>query len=130
MTALDPSPVLSTRRPALDQLDELRELVARFLDRPSAEGLRELTSRAKSFLRFEADEVVPEVAASGFPEERAMAVLDGHAALAARLNKLSWAVPGSSDVQVEVHGLRHDLLAQITLYNELRLPRGALIPGT
>jgi len=130
MTALDPSPVLSSRRIALDQLDDLREQVARFLDRPSAEGLRSLTNRAKQFLRFEADEIVPEVASSGLPEDRALAVLDGHAALAARLNRLSWVVPGSAEVQTEVLQLRHDLLAQIDTYNDLKLPRGALISGT
>jgi len=130
MTALDPSPVLSSRRTALDQLDDLRERLARFLDRPSAEGLRSLTTRTKQFLRFEADEIVPEVTSAGFPEERALAVLDGHATLAARLNKLSWAVPGSAEVQTEVLQLRHDLLSQIDRYNDLRLPRGSLIPGS
>ena len=65
MTALDPSPVLTSRRGALDQLDDLRERVAVFIDRPTAEGLRLLTLGAKDFLRYEVEEVLPQVLTAG-----------------------------------------------------------------
>jgi hypothetical protein len=130
MTALDPSPVLTSRRGALDQLDDLRERVARLIDRPTAEGLRLLTLGAKDFLRYEIDEVLPEVLTAGFTEDRIDALTAGHQALAARLNGLAWAAAGTVELQTEALKFRHELLAHVDLYNDLRLPRGSLIPGS
>jgi hypothetical protein len=130
MTALDPSPVLTSRRGALDQLDDLRERVAVFIDRPTAEGLRLLTLGAKDFLRYEIDEVLPEVLTARFPEDRIEALTEGHEALAARLNRLAWAAAGTVELQTEALQFRHELISHADLYNDLRLPRGALIPGS
>ena len=113
MTALDPAPILRSRRGALELLDDLREQVAEFLDHPSADRLRTMTNGAQQFLRFEADEVLPELADADFPVERVTALAQGHDALSARLNRISWAVPGTSEVQNEAHHLRHELLAQV-----------------
>jgi hypothetical protein len=130
MTALDPTPVLTSRRDALSHLDDLRELVGRFLDRPSAEGLRLVSTGTLQLLRFETDEVFPELATMTFPQDRIDAILEGHDRLVERLNRLSWVVPGSAEVQTEALHLRHELLAHIATYNDLRLPRGSLINGT
>ena len=129
MTALDPSPVLASRRGALDQLDDLRERVGQFLDHPTSEGLRLISVAAKEFLHYEAEEVLPEALTAGFPESRVDALVQGHDTLAARLNRLAWAEVGTSELQTEAHRFRHELLAQVKLYDDLRLPRGALIPG-
>ncbi len=130
MTGFDPSPVVTSRRDVLEQLDDLRERVARFLDHPSAEGFHLLSEGAQQFLRFEAEEVLPDVRRSDVPHDRVDALVDGHEALGARLDRMTWAVPGSSDIQSEAHRLRHELLAQVDRYNALRLPRGSLTAGT
>ena len=130
MTALDPSPVLTSRRGALEQLDDLRERVATFIDRPTAEGLRLLTLGAKDFLRYEADEVLPEVLTTGFPEDRIEALTSSREALAGRLNRLAWAAAGTVELQREALQFRHEVLSHADLYTDLRLPRGSLIPGS
>jgi len=100
-----------------------------FIDRPTAEGLRLLTLGAKDFLRYEVEEVLPQVLTAGFPAHRVDALTDGHDALAARLNRLAWAEAGTVELQTEALQFRHELLSHADLYNDLRLPRGALIPG-
>lgn len=127
VTALDPSPVLASRREALNHLDALREAVAGFLDRPTAAGLGEVTSSTQAFVQFEADEVLPEAAASELTLDQVQALAAGHELLGSRLNLLAWAVPGSAEAQTQVHQLRHDLLSHIDRYQALRLPRGRLI---
>ena len=130
MTALDPSPVLASRRGALDQLDDLRERVGQFLDHPTSDGLRMISVTAKDFLHYEEDEVLPEASTAGYPDARIEALVQGHEALVARLNRLAWAAAGTSELQTEAHRFRHELLAHVDLYNDLRLPRGSLIPSS
>jgi hypothetical protein len=129
MTALDPTPVFASRRDALDQLDALREAVAAFLDQPTGEGLRLLVTETQAFVRREADELLPDVLAAGFLGERYDQLTAGHDAVAAELNRLSWAETGTAELHARAHRLRHELIAQADRYLALRLPRGALIEG-
>src|SRR5690349_774327 len=125
MTALDPTPVLSSRREALDRLDHLREAVAEFLDRPTSAGLSSLTSSVQRFVQFESDEVLTDAALSDFSLEQVDELGTGHAALASQVNLLSWAVPGSAEAQTQALQLRHEVLGHIERYHALRLPRGS-----
>jgi hypothetical protein len=118
MTAVDPTPTATGRRLALDRLAELREDVADFLDRPSTDGLRQMTDAVQAFVQFEADQVLPQWGS--------VELEVGHDALAGRLNRLCWAQPGG-EVQTEAHLLRHEVLAQLDRYQALRMPRGAII---
>ena len=127
MTALDPSPVLTRRREALDRLDHLREVVAQFLDRPTSAGLGSLTADVQGFVQFEADEVLTDDALTDFSLEQVDELGTGHTALASQVNLLSWAVPGSAEAQTRAHQLRHEVLAHIERYHALRLPRGTII---
>jgi hypothetical protein len=130
MTALDPNPVLPSRRQALDLLESLREQLADFLDRPSTDGLSGLTAALQSFVLFETTSVLTEEVLDEFAIERVDALAAGHDALAERVNLLCWALPGSSEAQTAAHQLRHEVLSQIDRYQSLRLPRGALISGS
>jgi hypothetical protein len=129
MTALDSSPVLTCRREALDRLDQLREQVADFLDRPTSDGLAALTATLQGFVQFESDEVLTEGAMADFPLDHVDGLGAGHAVLSSQVNLLSWAVPGSADAQTRAHQLRHEVLAHIERYHALRLPRGSIIGG-
>jgi hypothetical protein len=130
MTALDPSPVLTCRREALDRLDHLREAAAEFLDRPTSSGLASLTATLQGFVQFETDEVLTADALADFSLEQVDQLGRGHSALSSQVNLLSWAVPGSADAQTQVHQLRHEVLAHIDRYHALRLPRGTVIPSS
>ena len=103
--------------------------MADFLDRPSADGFHAMTAGVQAFVQFETDEVLTEEALAGLGVERTDGLAAGHAELAARLNLLRWAVPGTAEAQNAAHMLRHELLAQTERYQALRLPRGALING-
>ena len=129
MTALDPSPVLASRREALDRLDHLREQVAEFLDRPTSAGLGSLTATVQSFVQFESDEVLTASALRDFALDQVDQLAAGHSSLSSQVNLLSWAVPGSADAQTQAHQLRHEVLAHIERYHALRLPRGSVIPS-
>lgn len=130
MTALDPTPVLTGRREALDRLDHLREVVAEFLDRPTSAGLGSLTATVQGFVQFEADEVLTDDTLLEFGLQQVDELGTGHAALSSQVNLLSWAVPGSAEAQTQAHQLRHEVLAHIERYHALRLPRGTVIsPG-
>ena len=130
MTAVDPSPVLTCRREALDRLDHLREAVAGFLDHPTSAGLGSLTATLQGFVQFESDEVLTGDALTDFSLEQVDELGTGHSALSSQVNLLSWAVPGSAGAQAQVHELRHEVLAHIDRYRSLRLPRGTVIPSS
>ena len=129
MTALDPTPVLTIRREALDRLDVVRERIGRFLDHPTSHGLSGVSEAVTDFVRFEAQEILAPVDRTGDRPRQLEPVRYGHDALVAGLNRLAWTQPGSAEIQVEVHRLRHELLAQADRYLSLRLPRGSLISG-
>jgi hypothetical protein len=129
MTALDATPVLTSRREALERLDHLRETVAEFLDRPTSAGLGSLTEAVQGFVRFEADEVLTADILVDFPVEQVDELATGHGLLASQVNLLSWAVPGSAAAQTQAHQLRHEVLVHIERYHSLRLPRGTIISG-
>ena len=120
---------LTSRRRALAHLDHVRELVASYLEHPSNEGFRAMTSDVRRFLRFEVDDVFSEVARGGFPAEVVEGLAQGHCDLITRVNRLAWHVPGSAELHLEAHDLRRELLHQIERYTRLRLPRGAVVTG-
>jgi len=75
----------------LDQLEELREAIGHFLDRPATDRWRWMLRTAQ---RAAAGPAAP---------------------LRAQLDRLGDLVPGSSEVVAETHRLRHDVLRLIDL---------------
>lgn len=75
----------------LDQLEELREAIAHFLDRPATDRWRAMLRTAR---RAAAGPAAP---------------------LRSRLDRMQALVPGSREVMAEAHRLRHDVLRLIDL---------------